>query len=213
MLLAGAAALGLLGAGDPSAAQARRGGAGPAPASTPAPASAPAPDAVGDPLIRWLLDLIQDYEMRPRREAVPDFVGRIATVVRDHPQFQSQDQTADAAKQAAQPRSLGRALAPVAHGAHQLAVLEHARHGLRAVLEVAPLEGVGAQRREGAHEAAVAQPARDAAQQLADAHKAPQLGHDGAKLADAQRSELRGHVSLPVRAGLGVRAQSREGAH
>lgn len=96
MLLAGVAALGLLGAADPSAAQARRSGTGPAPASTPAPV----PDAVGDPLIRWLLDLIQDYEMRPRREAVPDFVGRIATVVRDHPQFQSQDQTADAAKQA-----------------------------------------------------------------------------------------------------------------
>ena len=97
-----AAGLIALAATDPAFSQSRRGAAptaSPAPAAAPA-AAQPAPDTVGDPLMRSLLDLIQDYETRRRREPVGEFILRVAGVVRDHPQFQSQDQTADAAKQA-----------------------------------------------------------------------------------------------------------------
>lgn len=69
-------------------------------AAAPTAPVAPQPDQVGDPLIRWLLDVIQDSEMLARREPVPDFVGQIAQVVRAHPQFRSQDETADAARRA-----------------------------------------------------------------------------------------------------------------
>lgn len=61
-------------------------------------ATAPTPASVGDPVIRTMLDLIQDYELPQRREPVQEFIGRLASVVRDHPQFMSQDQNADAAK-------------------------------------------------------------------------------------------------------------------
>jgi hypothetical protein len=66
--------------------------------AAPAAAPAPTPASVGDPVIRTMLDLIQDYEQQPRREPVQEFIGRVASVVRDHPQFMSQDQNADAAK-------------------------------------------------------------------------------------------------------------------
>jgi adhesin transport system outer membrane protein len=81
-----------------AAAQQRQGGR-PAPA-TPAPATdpAPTPASIGDPVIRSMLDMIQDYELRQRREPLAEFLGRISGVVRDHPQFQAQDQSADAAK-------------------------------------------------------------------------------------------------------------------
>lgn len=87
-------AAGLLGAallGVPPGAAAQQRAAAPAAAQ---------PGQIGDPLIRWLLDVIQDFEMLDRREPVPEFVGQIAEVVRVHPQFRSQDETADAARRA-----------------------------------------------------------------------------------------------------------------
>lgn len=88
----------VLGGAPDAAAQSR---AAPPPASAaPAAPAVPQPGQIGDPLIRWLLDVVQDFEMLERREPVPEFVGQIADVVRAHPQFRSQDETADAARRA-----------------------------------------------------------------------------------------------------------------
>jgi len=97
------AAAGLTLAPGDAAAQ-RRPSPAPSAAPTPGPAqpSRPAvtPETVGDALILWLLDVVQEYEVRREREPAQIFHRRVLEAVRRHPQYQGLGQGSEAAERA-----------------------------------------------------------------------------------------------------------------
>lgn len=97
------AAAGLTLAPGDAAAQ-RRPTPAPSAAPTPGPAqpSRPTvtPETVGDALILWLLDVVQEYEVRREREPAQIFHRRVLEAVRRHPQYQGLGQGSEAAERA-----------------------------------------------------------------------------------------------------------------